>query len=95
MAEQPQESTSPTVKDLHEALKDLKRWETFGINLRGITYKSIEEINEDRKKTEEQKLLLYDKWLNVCTDASWKDVVTALKEMDQAALAMKVENTHT
>ena len=94
MAEQLQESTSPTVKDLHEALKDLKQWETFGINLRGIEYKAIEEIKRDRKNTEEQKLLLYNKWLNICTDASWKDVVTALNKMDEAALARKVENTH-
>ena len=35
------------------------------------------QLNEHRTQ-EEQKLELYNKWLNICPNATWDDVVTAL-----------------
>ena len=84
-------SNCPTVKELHDELKDLKKWETFGISLRCMEYPIIEEIKKDEHDTENQKLKLYAKWLNVCPDASWEDVIRALKRAEEFRLAKQVE----
>ena len=32
---------------------------------------------------DKQKLALYDKWLSVCPDAIWSDVITALEKANE------------
>ncbi len=80
----------PTIPELHQALKDLKQWETFGISLKCMRFPIIEEIKLDENTTEKRKLELYNKWLNVCPDATWDDVATALEETENVVLAKEV-----
>ena len=91
MAENNNSNRCPTVDELHDLLKDLKEWETFGISLRRMKYSDIEEIKEDERKTENRKLKLYAKWLKVCPDASWEDVKCALEKADEWKLAKLVQ----
>ena len=94
MAEQQQESFYPTVSELQEALKDLKQWELFGMHLKGMKFSAITEIDSEHQNIEAKKAHLYDKWLRVCSDASWEDVVAALHKIDENRIASQVEKQH-
>ena len=77
----------PEVNQLYKALKDLTDWKSFAINLRGIKSSHVQEIHGNERKTTDCKNDLYMKWLQVCPDAKWIDVVTALRAIDDNALA--------
>ena len=77
----------PEVKELYKALKSLTDWKRFAINLQGIESFHIQEINGNERKITDCKNDLYMKWLQVCPDAKWSDVVTALRAIDEHALA--------
>ena len=94
MAENNNSNRCPTVDELHDLLKDLKEWEIFGISLRHMKYSDIEEIKEDERKTENRKLKLYAKWLKVYPDASWEDVICALKKADEWKLVKLVQEKY-
>ena len=94
MAEQQQESLHPTERELYEALKDLKQWELFGMHLKGMKFSAITKIDSEHQNIEAKKTHLYDKWLRVCPDASWEDVVAALHKIDENRIASQVEKQH-
>ena len=94
MAEQHQESLYPTVSELYEALRDLKQWELFGMHLKGMKFSAISEIDSEHQKIKAKKAHLYDKWLRVCPDASWEDVVAALHKIDENTIAKQVTNKY-
>ena len=77
----------PEVGELYIGLKNLTNWKRFAFTLRGIDFSHVEEINENEKKITDCKNDLYIKWLRVCSDAKWSDVVTALRAIDEHALA--------
>ena len=77
----------PEVGELYIALKNLTNWKSFAFTLRGINFSHVEEIYENEKKITDCKNDLYIKWLRVCPDAKWSDVVTALRAIDEHALA--------
>ena len=94
MAE-PHNQLKPTVADLNEQLDDLVEWEVFGTHLRGIKSKDIEIIRRDEvANTPRQKIALYNKWLSVCPDATWSDVVIALEKAQEFTLAEQVKSQH-
>ena len=87
--------SSIEVRDLDTALKHLVDWEIFAVHLRGMKKRDIDLIKRNhRGDAEQQKLELYGKWLEVCPDASWGDVVKALKDCQNNALAEKVSNKY-
>ncbi len=77
----------PEVNELYKALKNLTDWKSFAINLRGIQSSHVEEIHGNERTITDCKNDLYMKWLRVCPDAKWSDVVTALKAIDEHVLA--------
>ena len=79
--------SKPTVNELSIALKKITEWKTFAASLRKIEPYQIREIQADESTLSERKLALYMKWLQVCADAKWSDVVTALRAIDEHALA--------
>ena len=88
-------TSSIRVKDLDFALNKLVNWEIFALHLRGMKKRDIDLIKRNHPGTaEQQKLELYDKWLEVCPDASWDDVVKALKDCENYALAERVANMY-
>ena len=77
----------PDVGELYRALKGLTDWKSFSLNLKGLQIHHIREIQKNEKNLTDCKNDLYMKWLQVCPDAKWLDVVTALRAIDEHALA--------
>ena len=80
-------NSKPTVSELSIALKKITKWKTFAVSLRRIEPHHITEIQANESIVSERKLALYMKWIDVCPDAKWSDVVTALRAIDEHALA--------
>ena len=79
--------SKPTVSELSIALKKITEWKTFAVSLRRIEPRHITEIQANESIISERKLALYMKWIDVCPDAKWSDVVTALRAIEEHALA--------
>ena len=77
----------PDVGELYRALKGLTDWKSFSLNLKGLQIHHIQEIQKNEKNLTDCKNDLYMKWLQVCPDAKWLDVVTALRAIEEHALA--------
>ena len=83
------------VAKLDEQLKKLVEWEIFGTYLREIKPEDIEIIKKDEvANTPRQKIALFNKWLSVCPDATWSDVVIALEKAQEFTLAEQVKSLH-
>ena len=81
----------PEVKDLVLRLKDLVEWVPFAEQLPGIKQSHIELIKaENRGKINDEKRALFIKWLAVYPDASYNDVINALKEAEEMKLATEI-----
>ena len=81
----------PEVKDLALWLKDLVDWVPFAQQLPGIGEANIDTIRaENRGKISDEKRALFTEWLEVYPDASYNDVVNALKKVEKMAMAGKI-----
>ena len=81
----------PEVKDLVLWLKDLVDWVEFAEQLPGIRQAHIQLIKaQNRGKINDEKRELFIKWLAVYPEASYNDVVNALKEAEEMELAKKI-----
>ena len=82
----------PTVLKLVEYLVDLIDWAIFAQYLPGIKERHIQKIEQENKgKVDDQKRALYNKWLEVYPDASWNDVIEALKKAERKDIALTVK----
>ena len=89
-------STTPvTVGELDLKLKDLVKWEKFGLQLPGINDTDIAIIRENSNDVERQKIDLYYKWLQKCVHPSWEHVVNALELIDENRIAQSVRDSVT
>ena len=88
-------SSKPTLAELDRSLKKLVNWEQMAIHLPNIDASVIETIKkESQNDLAKQKLPLCTKWLSVYPDASWEDIVHALREAEENVLANEVEQVH-
>ena len=88
-------SPKPTLAELDGSLKKLVKWKQMAIHLPNIDASVIETIKkENQNDLAEEKLALCIKWLSVYPDASWEDVVHALREAEENVLANEVEQVH-
>ena len=87
MSGSPSVSSRPTESELDEELADLVNWQRFAIHLPDLTRGDIEQIEQDNRDVQRQKLELYGTWLRRCPNASWKDVVLALEKVRENTLA--------
>ena len=82
----------PTVLKLVEYLVDLTDWVKFAQHLPRIEERHIDQIKkENREKVDEERRALYKKWLEVCPDASWNDVIEALEKAERKDIALTVK----
>ena len=85
----------PTICQLSKRLKNLIDWQQFALNLPGIKWSDVKTIQQEvRDNIAGQKNKLFDKWLQVCPEASWEHVVEALNEAEQYTLAAEIERNH-
>ena len=88
-------SSKPTLAELDESLKKLVEWKQMAIHLPNIDASVIETIKkESQNYLAEEKLALFRKWLNVYPDASWEDVVHALKKAEENTIANEIAQVH-
>ena len=86
MSADPALSVRPQYDQLIELLDTLVNWQKFGTFLPGIESKDIQIIECDNRGTDKQKVTLFSKWLSVCPEASWHDVLSALQKSRELAL---------
>lgn len=57
----------------------------------GATLHHSDREREERRYISNQKIALYNKWLSVCPEAKWSDVISALERTSHILLASKVK----
>ena len=83
-------SVRPQYDQLIELLDTLVNWQKFGTFLPGIKSEHIQVIERDKKENDQQKAALFSKWLSVCPEASWQDVMSALQKSQKLTLQSSV-----
>ena len=91
--DQVQATDTPKVGDLSSELKTVTDWHQLGINLGLPTYKLMQ-IERDHQGNERRKQEMLDLWLRRKPDAGWGDVVSALKKMDENAVAERIRQEY-
>ena len=51
----------------------------------------ISKIETENRKVHDQKLALYSKWLDITPNATWEDVITALKKRRENKLVQDIK----
>uniref|UniRef100_A0A1X7SNR8 Death domain-containing protein n=1 Tax=Amphimedon queenslandica TaxID=400682 RepID=A0A1X7SNR8_AMPQE len=72
-------------------LEPLVDWQPFGSCLPGITQHDVSIIEAESSSVNDQKRKLYSKWLSVSPEATWNDVITALKIRRENTLAQNIK----
>ena len=80
-------SSRPTESELDLKLAELVNWQRFATHLPDLTRGDIEQIEQDNRDVQRQKLELYGTWLRRCPNASWNDIVLALENSKETTLA--------
>ena len=80
-------SSKPEFDKWTSWLKPMINWQKFATFLPEIKREHIRKIENDNNGTDKQKSALYDEWIDIYPGATWQDVITALKEADNNALA--------
>ena len=91
MTSKPGISERPTQAFLVEWLDALGNWKRFGIFL-DVSQAHIDKIARENPHSEDDaKMALFSEWLRTSIKASWRDVIEALKKMNELALADEIE----
>ena len=77
------------VGDLSSQLKTVTNWYQLGINL-GIPRCELLRIKSDHQGNERQKQEMLDLWLQRTPNAAWRDVVSALQQMEENTVAERI-----
>ena len=86
MSESPSVASRPTESELDLQLAELVNWQRFATHLPDLTRGDIEQIEQDNRDVQRQKLELYGTWLRRCPNASWNDIVIALEKARENTL---------
>ena len=79
----------PDISLLTQWLEPLVDWKPFGLGLPGITFSDISKIETELAKIDERKLVLYSKWLNIASNATWADVINALNKSRENSIFVR------
>ena len=91
MASKPGISERLTEAYLVEWLDALGDWKKLGLFL-NIRQAHIERIaRENHHSEDDAKMALFSEWLRTSLKASWRDVIEALKKMNELTLADEIE----
>ena len=88
-----QATNVPKVGDLSSELKPVTNWHKLGIHLGLQTYELIQ-IEHDHHGNERRKQEMLDLWLRRKPDAGWRDVVSALEEMEENRVAESIRQNY-
>ena len=87
----PTASTTPTLKELSNALDSVVNWFSLGVKL-GVEDHELRTIEQNyRGDSERSKLEMLSRWLRSGKLPTWKAVVDALQQMGEQAVASKIQ----
>ena len=77
---------------LRDLLNNVKTtmWYELGLEL-DISSDDLDIIQHDSSEIKEKLRRMFQKWLNVCVSPSWSDIINALKNIGEGALANRLE----
>ena len=75
-----------------KCLKPLVDWKPFALCLPGITQSDVNVIVKTKRNAHLKKMALHKKWLQANPQASWRDVITALKQCKENELVKNIEH---
>ena len=81
------------IGDLSSELKTVTDWHKLGIHLGLQTYELMQ-IELDHQGNDRQKREMLDLWLRRKPDAGWRDVVSALKVMEENRVAERIHENY-
>ena len=86
---------SPTLQQLSKALKTLENWFVFGVTL-GVPFSHLKKIESSysQRELERCKLDMLQYWLDNKLVPKWNQVILALEETDQLALAAEIKHDY-
>ena len=82
----------PDISLLIQWLQPLVDWKQFAMCLPGMSEHDISKIEAEHAKIEDQKLVLYSKWLSINPNATWNDVITTLTSLNKNTLAQDIKD---
>ena len=87
MTDSPSVASRPTESELDLELAELVNWQRFATHLPDLTRGDIEQIEQDNRDVQRQKLELFGTWLRRCPNASWNDIILSLEKAREYTLA--------
>ena len=85
---------TPTLQQLLTALKTLEHWFVFGVKL-GVPFSTLKNIESyGQRELERCKTDMLHCWLNIKVNPKWNEVILALEETDQLALAAQIKHDY-
>ena len=71
----------------------MTNWYVFGVAL-GIPVSKLDSIKKESSEVEEQKVKMFQFWLQYKLDASWKIVIQALEQNNYLVLAAELSKKY-
>ena len=81
---------------MNEELKTIAKWDKLNLlmmNLR-LEKHEMEKIENDYAGIDNQKIESFSSWLKQTPNASWKDIIVALRKIGEKTLASKLEKDY-
>ena len=75
-----------------KCLKPIVDWKPFALCLPGMTQSDVNIIDKAKRNAHLKKMALHKKWLQVNPQASWRDVINALKQCKENELVKNIEH---
>ena len=91
----PMINDQPSCVSFAKYLKSLVDWKPFALCLPGITKAHVDIIDKTKRNAHLKKMALHRNWLKVNPQASWRDVITALKTCHEDEVAKTVKHQMT
>ena len=77
----------PTIQELTRELAEVDNWFMLGICL----FIPVHKLRETAGTVQQRKVDMLDHWLITTRSASWKNVISALEQLDYIALASRLK----
>ena len=88
-------SLSPlTVNQLVEAVSTVTDWHKLGLRL-GIAIYNLRKIQDSYQGVDRRMAEMFDFWLETSPNATWGDLITALKAMGKHRVARDIEAVYS
>ena len=81
------------IRVLSSELTTVINWHKLGLNL-NIPKHELDKIERDYRGNDRQRLEMLDLWLRRTPNATWRDVVSALQQMEENTLAESIRQKY-